>query len=137
MAQKSSVVKITLAILSRILLLLAAVICGAFFFQITIHEFVVDTLKYQLPSGFFGFTFADWDISWFIASSFLAGIFFGTLGKKMDYVFIITFFGLSSLDFLYTENMTALIYSALVAATVIGNVIGFGLKLLKQKYLAW
>ena len=96
----------------------------------------METLKYQLPSGFFGFTFADWSISWFISTSFLAGAIFGTLGKRIDYIFVITLFVLASLDFFYTENMTPLVYSGLVGATLIGNVIGFILKLLRAKYFA-
>ncbi len=107
---------------------------GAFLFPITIHSFVVNTLGYEKPSGFFGFTFADWDVAWFIASTLLAGIIFGTIGKKVDYIFIVIFFILCSLDFFYTDNMTLLVYAGLVGTTVVGNAIGFILKLARQKF---
>jgi len=79
-------------------------------------------------------SWADWDIAWFISSTLWAGIIFGTIGKKMDCIFIIGFFVLCSLDFLYTQNMTWLVYSGLVGAAVVGNAIGFILKLARQRF---
>jgi hypothetical protein len=136
MVQKSRALNIALAVLLRILLIVVASIIGLFFFPITIHDFVINTLGYIVPSGFFGFTFADWDVAWIISSALWVGILLGTLGKRIDYAFILLFFITSSFEYLYTENMTLLVYSGLVGATIIGNIIGFGLKLLRQKYWA-
>lgn len=136
MVQRTRVVNLTFGIFGRLLLLVVAFGVGLVFFQVQIHQFVVETLGYQNPPGFFDMaSWAEWDISWNIATSFWIGIIFGTLGKKIDYIFIIALFLLFSLDSLYTGNMTWLVYSGLVGATILGNVIGLGLKLLRLRFL--
>jgi hypothetical protein len=60
-------------------------------------------------------------------------IILGTIGKKIDYVFILSLFILSSLEYFSAENMTMLVYLGLVVATILGNVIGFGLKILRKR----
>jgi hypothetical protein len=114
-------------------LTILAIGIGLFFFPLTIHDFVMNTLHYQIPNGFFGFTATDWFLSWEIASTFLVGLILGSLGRKIDYIFIITFFILLSFDFLSSDNMTLLVYSGLVGAAALGNAIGFGIKLLRQR----
>lgn len=133
---QSALGKRVLEVILRIILIVVAFGIGAFFFSNTIHGFVLDTLKYQIPNGFFGFTFADWDVAWFISSSFWIGIIFGTIGKKIDYYVVFLFFILFSFDFFYTENMTSLVYSGLVGATILGNLIGYMLKIGRQNYFA-
>jgi hypothetical protein len=95
---------------------------------------VLDVLNYEVPPGFFGFTLADWDIAWNLSSSLILGIIFGTLGKRIDYIFIIGMFLLFLLDFFFTENITLIMYLNLVGFTVGGNAIGFILKLLRQRF---
>ena len=134
MVQRSRTTSIILGIFLRIFLFVVAVFLGIYLFPITIHDFVTNTLGYIRPSVFFGFTWADWDVGWMMALSLWIGVIFGTLGKRGDYIFIALFFFLASLDYFYTDNMTLLVYSGLVGATLLGNAIGFGLKLLRQKY---
>ncbi len=118
-------------------MLALAIGIGLFFFPLTIHDFVMGTLKYQIPSGFFGFTLTDWILSWEIATTFWLGVIFGTLGKKIDYILIAAFFVLSSLEFYSADNMTLLVYSGLVGAALLGNAIGFALKLLRHPKGTW
>ncbi len=78
-------------------------------------------------------SWADWSLSWDMASIFWAGILYGTLGKKIDYIFITGLFILCSLDFFFTENMTPLVYSGLVGATVLGVVIGYIINIARKR----
>lgn len=119
---------------SRILLVILALGAGLYFFPDPIYGFLINTLGYQNPSGFFGFSVTDSILAWFIASSILVGIFLGGIGKKIDYIFILLFFLVSSYEFFSAENMTSLVYSGLVGATLFGNAIGYVLKLLRLKY---
>lgn len=134
MVQKSLATSIILETVLRVLLLIICIAIGIYFFPVTIHNFVVNTLGYQKPAGFFGFTFADWEVSWLISSSLFSGIIFGALGKKIDYIFIVILFFLSSLDFLFTENITFVVYLGLSGSAILGNVIGYGLKLARKKF---
>lgn len=134
MVQKSRSASIGLKILSRVGLLFLVSIVGLFFFPITIHDFIVNVLAYHRPNGFFGYTATDWILAWIISFSFLSGIIFNLFGKKIDYIFIFLLFLLSSYEFLTAENMTLLVYSALVVATIIGTILGFGLKLLRKRF---
>jgi hypothetical protein len=113
-----------LTILGRIGILFLAIGIGFFFFPVSINEFVTDLLGYQKPSGFFGFSFADWSVTLIMSTSLWVGILFSFLGKKIDYIFIVGFFALASLDYYFTGNMTWLVYSGLVGATILGVTIG-------------
>jgi len=134
MFQKIKFKTILFEILVRVLLVGIGIGIGIYFFPLTIHDFVVNTLGYQKPSGFFGFTLADWNVSWFVSATLWIGIIFGTFGKKIDYIFISIMFTVFSLSFLSTENMTLLVYSGLIGSTIIGNILGFILKLLRQRF---
>lgn len=123
-----------LKIIFRIFLLIIVVGISLFFFPSTVHEFVTEVLEYQRPTGVLGLSRSDWIIAWIMSASFWVGIVFGALGKKIDYIFILSFFLLMSLNHFYTANMTWLVYSGFVGATVIGVLLGFGLKLLRQKF---
>ncbi|HVZ75850.1 MAG TPA: hypothetical protein VG934_01100 [Candidatus Paceibacterota bacterium] len=134
MVQKSLAASVVKSIFLRILLVFAALVIGGFFFPITIENFVTHTLGYHNPPGFLDMpSWADWSLSWDMASIFWAGILYGTLGKKIDYIFITGLFILCSLDFFFTENMTPLVYSGLVGATVLGVVIGYIINIARKR----
>ena len=134
MVQKSSAKSVGLGILLRILFLVLALGIGVFFFPFTIHDFVVNTLGYQKPSGFFGYSFADWEIAWLLCSVLWAGIIFGTLGKKVDYIFFSVIFFFTLWDYSYPPAVPFKVYLGLMGGAAIGNVIGFGLKLARQRF---
>jgi hypothetical protein len=125
--------KIFLAILLRLVLVIIAIVISIFFFPLTFQGLLIETLKYQTPSGFFGFTLTESILSLFMVSMLWISIILGTIGKKIDYVFILSLFILSSLEYFSAENMTMLVYLGLVVATILGNVIGFGLKILRKR----
>jgi hypothetical protein len=134
MKERKTILSVGLQIISSIGLLILSSIIGIFFFPIAIHDFLINILGYQRPTGFFGFTFADWDVAWILASCLWTGIILGGIGRKVDYIFIFLFFLLTSVEFFYTENMTLTVYLALVGVTVLGNLIGFAIKVLRKKY---
>lgn len=109
----------------RALLLIVIMVVGFLFVPNQIHSFVVNTLGYRNPPGFFGFTFNDWGIASGFFMIFLVGIVFGTLGKKIDYIFIALVFVLMSLNNYFTENMTWTVYFGFVGAAILGNLIGY------------
>lgn len=134
MVQKSSSVSIILQILLRVILFI--IVLGlSLFTPFQVHDLIVNNLGYVKPSGFFGFTLADWEIAHILFATFLVGITFGTLGKKIDYAMILILFCLASFDYYSVENMTSRVYSGLLGAALLGNLIGFLLKLARQKFL--
>lgn len=78
---------------------------------------------------------ADWDLAWVLTNVFLCGVIFGTIGKKTDYVFIAAAIAIAIWEFTGTENVTPSLYLTLLATIVASNLIGFGLKLARQKFL--
>jgi hypothetical protein len=129
-----------MAIALRILFLAVAVGIWASgllfsFFPPEVYFFVTRTLEYQEPPGFFSFSLAGWVVAWTMLSMLWISASFGAIGKRVDYILILGLFALSSLSFYYTENMTWLVYSGLVGATLLGALIGFGFKSFRQKFL--
>jgi hypothetical protein len=92
-------------------------------------------LGYVTPEGFFGFTLTDDFVSLDLMLVFLSGIFLGTLGKKADYFIFIVIFLQALWEYNGTSTITDAMFFGLFGAALIGNAIGFGLKLLRQKFL--
>jgi hypothetical protein len=105
---------------------------GIFLPQVQLHSFVIDTLGYQSPPGFFGFNLQAWPIVWLMSSMFWVGVIFGTLGKVTDYILIGIFFIFTSFVLL-ADNITLYVYSGLIGTAILGNLIGFALKLLRKR----
>jgi len=126
------ILKIFLQSISRLLLFLVAIGLGIFLPQVQLHSFVIDTLGYQSPPGFFGFNLQAWPIVWLMSSMFWVGVIFGTLGKVTDYILIGIFFIFTSFVLL-ADNITLYVYSGLIGTAILGNLIGFALKLLRKR----
>ena len=124
---------LVLGVFVRILLLIIALGLGGFT-SFPFHAFILDTLNFKNPSDFFGASWADWGLAWTLTSLFWSGIVFGALGKKIDYIFIAIIFLFSLLIFFYTKNVTLAIYLGLVGVAVLGNVLGYMLKVGRQTW---
>lgn len=124
-----------LQIFFRIILLLIAIGFGVFFFPFTTHDFVVNILGYQKPPGFFGFTWADWEITWVLTSVFWSGVIFCFFGKKIDYFFLAFVVLFAIADYSYPPAVSPQMYLGLIGVALVGCAIGYGLKLLRQKVL--
>src|SRR3989344_9101539 len=85
-------------IIVRVLLFGATLYVGAYT-STYVLKFMENSLEYQKPAGFFGFTLEHALISWTLASVFWIGIFFGSIGKKSDYIIIGTFTILGLISF--------------------------------------
>jgi hypothetical protein len=134
MVQKPLLLKKFIWVILRIVLFIIIILGSAFICE-PFYNFLTETLAYTRPSGFFGFTFADWELAWFLTFTLLGGIIFGALGKKIDYFFIAILIALDIWEWTGTENITPSIWMLLIAVIVGSNAIGFALKLLRQKFL--
>jgi len=134
MVQKSPTVITLLSILYRIFLFIAVIVI-AFYTSPFFLDILEKYLGYITPSGFLGFTLADWGVSIELATVFWAGTIFGTLGRKWDYLLIAFFFVFALVDYIGSESATVPMYIGLIATLLIGNAIGFVLKLARQKFL--
>lgn len=134
MVQKSLILKSLLVFLGRIVLFFVIVITSALISD-PVHNFILNVLQYKTPSGFFGFTLADWDLALFITSTFFIGVIFGGLGRKIDYIFIALLIILDIWEWTGTENITLNLWVTLIVTIIVSNAIGFGLKLLRQRFL--
>lgn len=133
MVQRSTI-KTALGIVLRVILLIG-IIFGSAFILYPFHNLIVGSLSYKIPEGFFQTSTADWELSWLLTSTLIGGMIFGTLGKKIDYIFIAMFIALDIWEWTGTENITLQIWFVLVAVILAGNIIGFALKLLRQRFL--
>ena len=120
-------------ILLRIFLLFVVIALGAFT-ALPTHTFVIDSLRFENPSDFFGSSWADWSLAWILASLFWGGIVFGVSGKKIDYFFTLLLSVIGFLGFVYTKNVMPLMYLGLVGVAVLGNVLGYMLKVGRQNW---
>lgn len=98
------------------------------------HEFNQNFFGYQKPPGFFGFTLADWELAQVLAMIFWSSLIYGTLGKKIDYIFIAIISLFSILDFFYTDNVTPIMYLGLIGVAVLGNTLGYMLKVGRRNW---
>lgn len=106
----------------------------AVFTPISVHDFIINNFDFIDPGGFFGFSLADWEVTWVFSVILLSGVVFGTLGRKIDYflIGILTLFGIYD----YSVPISSpKMYLVLALAIVAGNIIGFTLKLLRHRFL--
>lgn len=128
----SKVLKISLAVTSRLLLLVIVVILSAYTSE-TAHQLITETFGYQNPSGFFVPSWADSILAWTLTMLFLGAIFFGALGRRIDYIFIGIIILFTIWSFVGTDNVTNQMYLGLIGVAVVGNAIGYALKLARHK----
>ena len=124
-----------LPILGRILLILPILVVS--FLSAAPFEYFNDTiLGYQTPPGFFGFTIIDGILAWTLSFIFWSGILFGILGKKIDYVPIVLIIALALWMYSGTDNVTPQMYLGLLGVALLGNAIGYILKLARLRWLS-
>jgi len=131
MVQKRST-SIVFGVLLRVVLL-AVVSVAAFYTSPNVLDMLNNYFGYRTPGGFF--TLADIFVSLDLALVFWSGIFFGVLGRKIDYILIGLFVILAVWEFSSIETATTNMYLGLVGIVVISNATGFALKLLRQRFL--
>ena len=138
MVQKSrtpSIISIFGVALLRVALLCVTVFVAAYTSP-TALEILKNYLGYQAPSGFFwGTSLSDDFVSIVFTLSFWSGIIFGTLGKWWDYLLISLFVALAVWEFTGLATITVPMLIGLAISIILGNAIGFALKLLRQKFL--
>ena len=92
-------------------------------------------MGYNTPDVFWGGGLDDAFIALGLTLVLWSGIIFGALGKIQDYCFIgfCLVFGLW--DYNGTSTVTYGMFWGLIGAALTGNAIGFGFKLLRQRFL--
>ncbi len=120
-------------IIIRILLSIVILVLGMLT-ALPFFEFIQNVFDYQSPSGFFGYAFTDWELAWVLAMIFWSGIIFGSIGKKTDYIFISVFLIFGFWGYLYTENVTPQMYLGLIGVALLGNTIGYMLKIGRRNW---
>ena len=121
------------SMLLRTLLLVIVLVLGIFT-AFPFHEFNHNIFGYQKPPGFFGFTLADWEIASLLASVFWGGIIYGIIGRRVDYIFFVLIFLFTLWDYWYPPSVPPLMYLGLVGVAVLGNVLGYMLKVGRQNW---
>src|SRR3989344_7670928 len=126
MVQRSRTLKIILGMGARIVLLLAVFFIGLFT-STPAYNFIEGT-GYKPSDGFFGSSWGNWELAWVLASVFWGGIIFGTLGKRVDYIFFGLLFLFAVWEYSYPPIVSMQVYLGLVGVAVISFIIGFILK---------
>jgi hypothetical protein len=134
MASKHPVAVIVWKISLRFIFLIA-VFTFAFYCSDVSFEILKKYLGYITPPGFFGFTLADFFVSLELGSVFISGIMFGALGQIIDYPVTLLFLIWGLWDYHGIPTVTTNMYLGLLGAIIIGNLIGFALKLFRQRFL--
>ena len=136
MVSGTRVMKIVGKIFLR-LLLLAGVFIITFFTGDLFHSFNENIFHYLNPSGFFSMaSWAEWSLTLVLAAVFWSGILFGSLGKKIDYIFISLVMALALWEYSGTDNVTPQMYLGLIGVALLGNAIGYLLKLARVRWFA-
>ena len=130
---QNSLSKNIISIIFRISLFVG-ILFFAMFVLYPIHDFILGTLNYKNPSDFFGTSWAEWSLAWVLTCVLWGGIIFGTLGKKIDYIFFALILSLALWEFVFTDNVTLQMYLGLVGIAVLGNILGYMLKVGRQNY---
>lgn len=119
---------------TRILFFLSVIVMGAFSsgFFYSLNEKI---FEYQNPAGFFIPSLADWGLAFALAVVFWSGTLFGLIGKKIDRILILFFILFGLWTYVYTDNITPQMYLGLVGVALLGNTIGYGLKLARLRWL--
>jgi hypothetical protein len=134
MVQNSQFALIIWKISIRIIILIITVVVANQTFPQGL-EILQNYLGYKTPDVIWGENLVDGIVAIGFGVVFWGGILFGSLGKKVDYFFILIFIVLGLWDFWTTSTVTTAMYLGLIGAAVVGNVIGFVLKVLRQKFL--
>ena len=130
MVQGTRIKQVITSIVVRIIAFGAALYASAYIPTNTLY-FMENTLGYQRTSGFFGFTIEHLILALTINFIFWASIFFGALGKKIDYWIIGGFFCFSLLLF---QGSGISMYLGLIGVAILGNFIGYTLKLARERW---
>ena len=132
MVQRSRAEIIIWGIVFRFFVLIGVLILS-FFTASPAWEFN-NVFGFKNPSGFFGYSVADWELAWMLTVIFWSGIIFGTLGKKTDYVFITGLLFFVLWDYYYSQTTPLNMYFGLIGVLISANTIGY---LLKQARMKW
>lgn len=101
------------------------------------YQLVVDRLDYHEPGtlfiSFYGFSGVI--LGWLMSYTFWCGVVLGTLGKKIDYVLSTAVFLFAFWVYLTTTNVTPEIYLSLLGVAIVGNLIGYALKVARMHFL--
>lgn len=102
------------------------------FFQ----NFNENIFQYINPPGFFAMaSLAESLLALDLALVFWSGIILGASGKKSDYILIVLIILYALWGYSGTTNVTSQMYLGLIGAAILGNAIGYGLKLARLKWL--
>ncbi len=134
MVQKSRTSTIVLGIFLRVFIILAVVVFSYYSSNISL-EILRDYFGYRTPLVDWGDILVDASIAISFGMTFWAALLFGVIGKKIDYIFIMLFLLFGFLNFYFTETVTFQMYIGLITGLVFGSLIGFVLKLLRQRFL--
>ena len=137
MVQRSRTITIALDVVFRLLGLVPILIISSFIY-LPFYDLIKNYLRYSEPGTIF-ISFGGLGTHLMaieMAFVFLLGMIFGAIGKKVDYIFIATFFALISLHSFAAANVTVIVYLSFIFITVFGISVGFGLKLVRQKFLS-
>jgi hypothetical protein len=132
MVQKSRAPVIGKQIILRVILFLAVLVVGFYNGQPFVI-FLTENLHFKEPvSQFFGAFegFQTWMAALTLSYTLWLGIVFGSLGKRADYAVIGIFF-IFALYLFYGQSSQ--MYFGLIQVALVGNAIGFGLKLLRKQ----
>ncbi len=134
MVKNPDVKKVILAIFLRVVALCITVYIASIS-NLVFLDILEKHLGYESPAGsFWGGDLTDNFVSLYLALIFFGSIIFGTLGKWWDFAFIILFISLGIWEYQGISTTTSSMFVGLAVAALLGNVIGFGLKLLRQKH---
>ena len=124
-----------MAVLLRVILFIGIVLVSIFWVG-PWKDLVAGMLGFkEICDGFLCFQGLETELLAIILSwSLWFGIIFGTLGKKSDYLLISITFIFTFFLFTQESGKTLEMFFGLIAITAIGNAIGFGLKLLRQRF---
>lgn len=120
--------------LFRFFLLLSALIISIWLAD-PFEIFLKTTLDYKGSGGFFGFDISSAILAVIMSWLFLGSILLSYLGRKADYVLSGILFLFSLFLFSRSGEISQQIYMSLIPLSLLGNAIGYGLKLLRQKVL--
>ena len=135
MVQGAQIVGVVQAILIRILLL-ALVFTAVYFTTDIFHNFNENTFHYINPPGFFSMaSLAEWFLALDLALVFWTGVMFGAVGKKTDYILIATIFLYALWGYSGAANVTQQMYLGLIGVALLGNALGYMLKVGKERWL--
>lgn len=73
-------------------------------------------------------------LAWALSVVFWSSVIFSFLGKATDYVFVAMFLLFGVYVYINTEDVTPLMYLALLGVAVVGNLIGYALKVARMHF---